>query len=364
MIRVLEIRSMEDGMAVFRFVQAALAVALVLATPTLVSAGRPRPTGTTVEALLALDIRPFAIGHRGSGENHPSRPVENTVESVRAAFQAGLSVVEIDVQLTRDGHLVAYHDDVLADFTCINALTLREVQAGLPYVPTLEAILEEARRFNRPGPALQGLVIIELKAARPLCDPGDHQDRPTVGAAARVVRDMRMTDQVLFTSFSPAILRLAQWHAPEIARILAVSGLQFLGQAEIEERFDTTVTVIEKEHGLGLTWAEIGTIFRLPGYRSPEELLGTALAVEARVVELDYFLLEASGEALVPALHALGLEVLGFTVDHTRQWKFLESLDVDGIYTNDIRLGLKRQARFPGSADTRRDERLSRARRR
>jgi glycerophosphoryl diester phosphodiesterase len=175
---------------------------------------------------------------------------------------------------------------------------------------------------------------------------------------------MRMTDQVLFTSFSPAILRLAQWHAPEIARILAVSGLQVLGQAEIEERFDTTVTVIEKEHGLGLTWAEIGTIFRLPGYRSPEELLGTALAVEARVVELDYFLLEASGEALVPALHALGLEVLGFTVDHARQWKFLESLDVDGIYTNDIRLGLKRQARFPGSADTRRDERLSRARRR
>jgi glycerophosphoryl diester phosphodiesterase len=335
---------MEDGMRRRRIVQVAFAVLLAVAMPGLASAGTPRPLAATVEALLGLDVRPVAIGHRGYGESHAGRPIENTVASVHEAFRAGITVIEIDVQLTRDQHVVAYHDDVLPDFTCLNALTLRELQARLPFIPTLEAVLEEARAFNRAARPLQGLVIIELKAARPLCDARDHQDRPMVDAAARVVRHMRMIEQVLFTSFSPAMLDLARVRAPEIARILAVSGLQFLSEQKIAEMFHTTVTLIEKKHGLGLQWAEIGTIFRLPGYRSLEQLVDTALAVDARVVEADLFLMEMAGPALVPVLHALGLKVFGFTVDDRSQWDFLESLDVDGIYTNDVPLGLKLQA--------------------
>src|SRR5439155_10613311 len=132
-----------------------------------------RPLAATVEALLDLDVRPVAIGHRGYGESHAGRPIENTVASVREAFSAGITVVEIDIQLTRDQHVVAYHDDVLPDFTCLNALTLRELQARLPFIPTLEAVLEDARAFNRPARPLQGLVIVELKAVRPLCHPRD-----------------------------------------------------------------------------------------------------------------------------------------------------------------------------------------------
>ena len=111
--------------------------------------------------------------------------------------------------------------------------------------------------------------------------------------------------------------------------------------------FGTTVTLIEKEHDLGLQWAEIGTIFRLPGYRSLEQLVETALALEARVVEVDLFLLSTACPALVPALHAVRLKMFGFTVDYAAQWDFLESLAVDGIYTNSIPLGLDRQAPIP-----------------
>jgi glycerophosphoryl diester phosphodiesterase len=323
------------------------AVLLVVVAPGLASGGTPRPLEATVGALLGLEVRPVAIGHRGYGESHAGRAIENTVASVHDAFSAGITVIEIDIQLTRDQHVVAYHDDVLPDFTCLNTLTLRELRARLPFIPTLEAVLEEARRFNRANRPLQGLVIIELKAARPLCDARDHQDRPMVDAAARVVRHMQMTEQVLFTSFSPAMLDLARLRVPEIARILAVSGLQFLREQDIADMFDTTVTLIEKKHGVGLQWAEIGTLFRLPGYRSPEQLVHTALAVEARVVEADLSLLKMAGADLVRALHTIGLKVFGFTVDQREQWEFLESLDVDAIYTNDIPLGLLLQSLVP-----------------
>lgn len=334
-------------MRILRVVGVVVAVLVAVAVPGRAGAQRPRPPRDTVEALLALDVRPIAIGHRGFGENHAGRPIENTVASVREAFRAGISVVEVDVQLTRDQHVVAYHDDVLADFTCLNTLTLRELQARLPFIPTLESILGVARSRNHAAPPLQGIVIVELKAARPLCDPHDEQDGPMVAAATRVVRHMRMTEEVLFTSFSPAILDIASLHAPEIVRILAVSGLQLLSEADIAALYGTTVTVVGKEHDLGLQWAEVGTIFRLPGYRSLAELIQTAIALDARVVEADLFLLQPAGSALVPALHAVGLEVFGFTVNNDDEWTFLESLGVDGIYTNDIPLGLAREPAIP-----------------
>ena len=168
-----------------------------------------------------------------------------------------------------------------------------------------------------------------------------------VDAATRAVRHMRMTEQVLFTSFSPAMLELARLRAPEIGRILAVIALQFLSAGEIEAMFDTTVTLIDKDHDLGLQWAEVGTFFRLPGYRSPDELIAAALALDARVVEADYVLLKTTGPALVSALHGLDVKVFGFTVNRPDEWAFLESLDVDGIYTNDISLGLHEQAPIP-----------------
>lgn len=331
----------------FRFVQVAAAILLVLASPAAAGAARSAPLAGTVDALLALTVRPVAIGHRGAGENHPSRPRENTVESVRAAFEAGITVIEIDVQLTRDQHVVAYHDDVLPDGACLNTLTRRELQSRLSFIPTLQAVLEEARSFNRATGPLQGLVIIELKAARPLCDPRDRQDLRMVLAAAHAVRHVGMTQQVLFTSFSPAILELARIHAADIPRILAVSILQFLSQEDAETTFGTTVTLIEKKHDLGLRWAEIGTILRLPGYRSFEELIATALTLQARVVEVDLSLLQAAGPLLVPALHAAGLKVFGFTVDDADEWAFLEGVGVDGIYTNDIPLGIGRQPPIP-----------------
>jgi glycerophosphoryl diester phosphodiesterase len=305
----------------------------------------------TVDVLLDLDVRPFAIGHRGSGANldDRSRPIENTVPAVRSGFRAGLSVVEIDVQLTRDGEVAAFHEDFLPDLTCLNLLTLAELQARLPHVPTLHAVLNQARQFNEGSGPLRGLVIVELKPAAPLCDPHDTQEHAIVSAVSDVVRRREMTDQVLLTSFSPALLSIAAHEAPEIERILAVSGLQFLTAEQIQDRLRLPVTLIDKTINLGLQWAEVGLIFRLPGYRSIGELLSAAVGTGARVVEADLFLLQSAGAPLVEALHAFPfqLKVFGFTATTAAEWTFLQELGVDGIYTDDVELGITHQVPLP-----------------
>ena len=324
------------------------AVALFTLSPAAADARRERPA--TFEELFNWGSIPFAIGHRGFGDNlgeDRTRPIEDTARAVRRGFHAGVSVVEVDVQLMRDGEVAAFHDDFLDDLTCLNTLTLHQLRRRGHSVDTLSEILDVARERNqRPG-AFSGLVIVELKAAAPLCDPHDTQERAIVSAVVKVVRAARMTKQVLFVSFSPALLQLAATTAPEIVRGLSISGLQFLSAPEVEALLGLPVTRIQKHPDFGLPWAEIGVVYRLPGYPSVNDVIATAATVGARLVEADLFFLSRAGAPFVQTLHGLGFKVLGFTVNDEAEWRFLESLGVDGIYTNDVPLGVQLQAPLP-----------------
>ena len=314
------------------------------------SAEARRGPAPTVDQLLDLQDRPFAIGHRGFGENlgeDPSRPIENTVRAVRSGFRAGVSVVEVDVQLTRDGQVAVFHDDFLADFTCINQLTLAELRDREPQIPSLADVLEQARQFGRQSGPLRGLVIVELKAAAPLCDPDDGQEPAIVATVVGVIREMDMAKQTMLASLSPALLYLAAAEAPEITRVLTVSGLQFLTGLEVEAIFGVPVRAIDKGLDLGLRWGEVGLLFRLPGYQSVAEVLSTAAVIGARVVEADLFLLSSAGKPFVEALQGFGLKVFGFTANDAEDWFLLESLGVDGIYVNDVPFGVAHQAPMP-----------------
>ena len=46
------------------------------------------------------------VAHRG----YPARLPENTLASIEAALQAGARYIEVDVQLSRDGEIVLFHD--------------------------------------------------------------------------------------------------------------------------------------------------------------------------------------------------------------------------------------------------------------
>src|SRR5437773_3297887 len=316
------------------------------------------PLHSTAEDFLRLNVRPIAIGHHGVGPytpaTNPGLPIENTMDSVRQAYTLGARVVEVDVQLTQDGKLAVFHDDYLADFTCIHSLTLDQLQERLPYVPELRQVINVAREFNnRASDDLGGILIVELKAFSPHCDPADEFEQPLVSAAVNEVKQAKFADRVIFDSFSPALLYLASQAAPEIPRELDLDGLQLLTPAQIQAVTKLPVTIIDKKISLGLTWAEIGPVFRLPGYASPVQFLITGVVTGVRVVggEMDFFgaaeqQQPGSGAEFVGAAHSLGMRAFADPANTPADWNFFASLGVDAIYST-IPMGVQLQPAIP-----------------
>ena len=88
------------------------------------------------------------ISHRGAAGLAP----ENTLDGIEMAKKHGADVIEIDVQLTADSHLVLLHDDTLsrnaADSRKVRSLRLKQINliqthSGQP-IPTLQEAFETA----------------------------------------------------------------------------------------------------------------------------------------------------------------------------------------------------------------------------
>ena len=153
---------------------------------------------------------PLAIGHRGSGYH-----VENTLEAIQNAQHYGLDYTEIDVQLTKDGVPVLFHDGTLARLSgrpeSVGELTwaelqdipLRDEQLGLTASP---ASLEEAIQ------ALAGSstgLLIELK-------PADGNGTALSQAVMELVERYEFGDQAMFMSLNylcllPILERHPDW---------------------------------------------------------------------------------------------------------------------------------------------------------
>ena len=109
------------------------------------------------------------FAHRGSKGTHP----ENTLASFKEAVRVGSDGIELDVHLTKDGHLVVIHDETVDRTTNgtgeIRNLTLAEIKeldagswvnatfAG-EKIPTLEEVL-----LLLKGLGFNGQLNIELK---------------------------------------------------------------------------------------------------------------------------------------------------------------------------------------------------------
>ncbi|MFZ1360979.1 MAG: glycerophosphodiester phosphodiesterase [Candidatus Saccharimonadales bacterium] len=84
------------------------------------------------------------IGHRGISDEAP----ENTIDSLIAAYEAGVDMLEFDVRLTKDNIPVVIHDTTTARThgtrIVIARVTLAELRAAKlsPAIPTLEEVLD------------------------------------------------------------------------------------------------------------------------------------------------------------------------------------------------------------------------------
>ena len=305
-----------------------------------------------MEELLESGNYPFAIAHRGYGENDgsdPDRPLENTLEAVEQAFEEGAQVVEVDVVLTADNRVVALHDDFLDDLACVNQLSYEELREQLPSATKLRKILRKARHFSKKRHSVRpsGLVVIEIKTPSPLCDADDSTQLPLADAVVSMVQLTRMSRQVLIESFSPEILDRVALTAPDLPRMLAISAYQLLTPEQIEAYTGLPVSLLDKPSPYGLQWVEAGTLFRTPLYGSAGDYLFTlaasgsrAAAIDKAVVQLLESQAPGSSALLFEQLHQIAQRVTIYTVNNEAEWLLLASLGADGIFTDDLPMGL------------------------
>ena len=141
----------------------------------------------------------WIVGHRGS----PRRARENTLDSFDVAEAEGADAIELDLQQTRDGELVVFHDDAIpigTETRAIRAMASIDVRGlildspfGEYRIPTIDDV------FQRYGGALRYILEMKVNGAT---------DR---GLAARRIVDaaagFRLSSRCLVASFDADFLR-------------------------------------------------------------------------------------------------------------------------------------------------------------
>jgi glycerophosphoryl diester phosphodiesterase len=173
-------------------------------------------------ALLRTPGAPvLRVGHRGAKGHAP----ENTFASFNLAVELGVSAVETDVHLSRDGEVVLIHDHTVDRTTdgrgFVRDMTLAELKrldAGAWFdprfagqrIPTLAELLDWAH--DRVG------VAIEIKNG-PIYYPG------IAAKVLRLLKEHGMERQAILISFDHLVLREAKMIAPDVA-----TGILYVGR--------------------------------------------------------------------------------------------------------------------------------------
>lgn len=286
----------------------------------------------------ARPVRTAIVGHRGAMGLAP----ENTLPSFELAFDLGADMVELDVQLTKDGRVVVFHDDLLDRTTDaaargrrglgvgeVTLAELRELDAGRWFVEGLGRTPPphgptDAERRAHVDPALaryaSGEVRVPtLEEALRLVARRDRRvnvelkliprrDERLVHAAVEVVRGLGVEERTLFSSFDHQALALARRLAPGVP----VAAL-----------------VVSRLHRPGRYVAEVlGGDAWNPGCIGEYDSLGFGSA--------DYAARGAAAldRASVDEAHAHGVSVHVWTANDEERLRGLVALGVDGIITD------------------------------
>ena len=200
----------------------------------------------------------------------------NTIEGLQAVVAAGVDGVEFDVRRSADGVLVLHHDAEVEGIGLVSHLR----HAQLPnWIPTLDDALK----------VCAGLVTnIEVKNLS--IDPDRDPHERTAVAVAELVRDRRLYDSVVVSSFSTRSLDTIRAIDPEVvtARLTLPQGDQ-LALAEVA-----------LEAGHRVFHPHVAAVTR----------------------------------ELVDQLHALGVKVTPWAVDDATTFKSMIELGVDAVITD------------------------------
>ena len=285
--------------------------------------------------------RPAIIAHRGASYFAP----EETAPAYLLAREMGVDYLELDLQRTKDGVLVALHDDDLRRTTniaevfpgretdTVDKFTFAELQSldagswfntrfpdlARPSFKNVRLLrLEDVMDIAEGGLHKPGLYI-ETKSARRF--PGVEKQlveiltargwiRPRASESPRT-EDARVPARVIFQSFEPDSLALLKELAPQVPAILLID--------ETMMRKDGWDALLRKAKQLG---AGIGTWgyqwSRDPGWSNKD-------APSRYVTTWPWY----TGQA-----HRAGLLVHSWTVDDRWEMWMVSLFGADGFFTN------------------------------
>jgi glycerophosphoryl diester phosphodiesterase len=211
-------------------------------------AGRPVWLSPLFVFLVFFVATPLVIAHRGASAERP----ENTLAAFRRALALKVDGIELDVQVTRDGVPVVFHDYTLHRLTGIPGRLakkpwreLKQLRVhGSEPIPRLADVLALVRG--------RAVVQIELKRGA------------KVAPVVRAIRRAKAAKWVILASFEAALVRDARRLAPDIPRMLIAEGrnlpkllraMTALGAAglSLDHRAVRSRTVVDKIHRQGGT---------------------------------------------------------------------------------------------------------------
>ena len=271
-----------------RAVRILLATVAVTATASALLIAATPTTASAVDVFGALrvpGVAAFIVGHRGDRADAP----ENTLTSLELAMDE-LDFVETDVQLSRDGVPVLFHDATLERVTGkrnsvgeLDLAELRRLDVGSWYgdeyagerIPTLDDF------FTALSSRDTARALVELKA-----DWTVEEVRTVIDLVER----HGLRSRVVLQSFSLETLFAVQRVSPSTPRIMLIRELP-VEPVALAERLGVI--------GFGTTAASVTAV---PG------------ALEA--------------------LHEAGVAVLCYTLNTHDHWQEVSALGVDGIITD------------------------------
>lgn len=269
----------------------------LLAALWLYARGRPAPPLTIK---LPDAPVPMAIAHgdeRGSGL-FPG----NTLLYMREMSRLGVDAIELDLNLTRDGHLVLMHDMELDRITSGRGRVIDHTLAELQQLDLGMRWTRDGEHYPYRDAPLRICTIDEVFEAipdMPLIIELKNNDLAAARAMCEVIRRTGHQQRVIVSTFHKRVIDEFRRICPEVTTGAAMGDAILFYAAQL----------------LGL-----------------EKLLRPAY--QTMQLPLRYFGLPVIGPRFLRAAHALGLHVSVWTINEPGQMAHLTRLGVDGIVTD------------------------------
>ena len=221
----------------------------------------------------------FIYGHRGV----PLLEEENTISSFQKAIELNYDGIELDVQITKDGKIVVYHDKIIKNSKKkIIDSTYKEIletntNDNIDIFPRLEEVLSKLGHKT--------IINIEIK---------DQSRKPIliVEKVIEKIKKFNLIENVIISSFKPQIIKKVK---------------------QIDDRIYTAWIWGGSNFYFYNTWEIILNYFKPNAIHVKDSLIN---------------------QKLVKKLHLKNIAILAYTINDENKLSRLIKLKIDGIFTD------------------------------